>query len=290
MASSACLPGSSSCLKNCRVRPLRYELHAKPLITVAASGLSTVAANLNRLVLLTNRLFWSRVDFLIDVSLMNVVSAVLTTAYTADRSEGASTSSAQAACLYIHYGVCAFFLCSGVVYPVLCFLRIGGCRNSWFVLRRGLAVDGCAFYLAIFLLWCFGEEHYPPGDAPLVVALLGRPTIALLQAAAFGPAVRQRIGAFAVDMGLFHVKLSLSELQRDEIRNVLGRGGYGAPVASGNAESVASSIHKVPHEILGDPWADDSTCTSTASELMRPPSSHHTAKLDGATRAMYKPP
>ena len=149
-------------------------------------------------------------------------------AYTADRSEAASTSPEKRMCLHIHYGLCAFFMYWGVVYPTACFLRIGGLRNSWPVLRRGLVVDACAFYSAIGLLWCFGEERYPPGDAPLHVALLGRPAIGLLTATLLTPQRREGISRWAVAAGLFHVHINLAsvgEFSRRGMAELVSRSG-----------------------------------------------------------------
>ena len=75
-----------------------------------------------------------------DVSGVHVfITAVR--AYHADRSEAAAGSHDKRVCLHIHYAVCVFFLWWGVVYPTLCFLRVGGFRNSWVVLRRGLCIE-----------------------------------------------------------------------------------------------------------------------------------------------------
>ena len=208
-----------------------------------------------------------------DISGVYVCFSVVR-AYTADRSKAARDNFNLRMCLYIHYAVCAFFFFWGVVYPTLCFLRIGGCRNSWAVLRRGLVIDASAFYVAIGLLCCFEETRFPPGDAPLAVALFGRPAIGLLTAAIFTPQTRKRIRALGVAAGLFHVSLGLNELQRDEIRSVLGRSGYGAPIASGNLES---SLPGVGLE------------SSTGVESQYGPRSHHTVKVDGVMAEEIRP-
>ena len=204
----------------------------------------------------------------------------VTWAYATDRSEGASQSFEQRACLYIHYGICCFFFYWGVLYPTACFYHIGGRANSWRTLRRGLVIDSSAFFLAIFLLWWFGEERFPPGDAPLHVALCGRPTIGLLTAAVFSQKTRQEMVRWCSAAGLYHVNLSLHELRRDEIRAVLRRSGFGEPVASGNVDSATTRSSFKSKERHEDSEADSSTEPSVTG-VPRRVHSHHTAKLGG---------
>lgn len=139
-------------------------------------------------------------------------------------------------------------------------------------MRLGLTIDALVFLGGIALLWLHGEERYPPGDAPLVIALCGRPAVALLGAAIFTPQTRQRIAAAGAAAGLFHVQLGLSELQRHEIRSLLGRAGFGLPVAAGNESTIVSEAAPPPEDKL----------VSFAGESSdREPASHHTAKCAG---------
>jgi len=194
-----------------------------------------------------------------------------TNGYTVTRSEGAASSLEKRVCLYIHYCLLCFFFFWGVVYPTWTYFFL---HNSWRRLRCGLVVDACAFYLAIAMLWWFGEEKYPPGDAPLLVVLLGRPAIALFSAATFNPATRCRLAAWGKAAGILHVKLSLDELRHDEIRQVLGTKGFGKPVACGNLTdgSYGGSA------LLSAGSVDDAPISSEANELSH--QSHHTAKID----------
>ena len=129
-------------------------------------------------------------------------------------------------CLWIHYALCAFFFVWGVIYPTVVFFFL---RNSWTRLRCGLVIDATVFLTAIGALWSFGEDKYPPGDAPLHVAILGRPAICLLAAATFNLPNRRRMVALGAHLGLFHVKVGLDELGRGEMRRMLSQSGHGAP-------------------------------------------------------------
>ena len=209
-----------------------------------------------------------------DASGVHVFYSVMK-GYADDRAAEASTDINRWMCLHVHYALCVFFCYWGVIYPTLCFLRIGGCQNSWAVLRRGLVTDAIVFYSAIALLYYFGETRYPPGDVPLMVALLGRPAIALCSATIFTPTVRNAISEFGVALGVFHISLDLNELQRHEIRRLLGHCGLGVPVASGNAGSI-------PDQNAGDNASLQSSSVQSKPRHQSPgtmPGSHHTAKL-----------
>lgn len=180
------------------------------------------------------------------------VAVTVARVYADTRSEGARTDANQRTCLYIHYAVVAFFVCWGVIYPTIVFFFL---RNSWCRLRVGLTVDAAVFLTAIGALWYFGETRYPPGDAPLSVALYGRPAICLFGAIVYTPATRRRIAACGAALGFFHVKMSLNELPTDEIRRILGTSGYGVPVASGN---VVEASHACPLDAAGSLFAPQS--------------------------------
>jgi len=175
-----------------------------------------------------------------------VVGAVL--AYNASRSEGARTSRDERVCLYICYFVCAFKFLWGNVYPTWAFLSR---RTSWARLRQGMSVDAAVFWCAITALWCHGETRYPPGDAPLHVAIVGRPLIALLAAAVFGLENRTRLAAGFAAAGFFHVRVPLSEMRHHEMRKVLGRSGFGAPIASGNVASSSATLTETESAVDG---------------------------------------
>ena len=139
-------------------------------------------------------------------------------ALTANRSAVAAANHNQRVCLNIQYALCAFYYCWGAIYPIIVFFFL---RNSWARMRLGLTTDAVVFLTGYALLWAHGEEHYPPGDASLTVALFGRPAVALLGAATFGPQTRRRIAGWGAAAGLFHVQLGLNELTREEIRWML---------------------------------------------------------------------
>lgn len=192
-----------------------------------------------------------------------VVGTVL--AYDASRSEGARTSRDQRVCLYICFGVCAFKFVWGVIYTTWVFVSR---RASWARLRAGMCIDAAVFWCAIAALWCHGETRYPPGEAPLHVALLGRPAIGLLAAAVFGRDNRGRLAKAFVAAGFFHVPVPLSEMRHDEIRTVLDRSGHVPPIASGNM--AFSGFATLTEE------------TSTVDDLGAA-RSHHTAKLEASS-------
>jgi hypothetical protein len=193
-----------------------------------------------------------------------VVGTVL--AYDASRSEGARTSRDQRVCLYICFGVCAFKFVWGVIYTTWVFVSR---RASWARLRAGMCIDAAVFWCAIAALWCHGETRYPPGEAPLHVALLGRPAIGLLAAAVFGRDNRARLAKAFAAAGFFHVQLDLKRLTDKAVRYHLTISGYETPVAAGNDESLPSN------DSLGD---EDSFSTTPTSQGA--PASHHTAKLE----------
>ena len=152
-------------------------------------------------------------------------------------------------------------------------------------------VDAIGWYVCIAVLWVHGETHFPPGDVPLVVAISGRPAIALIGAATFNLANRRRLAAWAAAAGLFHVSLGLGELRRDEIRSVMGYTGRGAPSACGNESTTASStvedyeseafaprshyttkVSGPPHEVIDATWLPprrrpEAASTGTLSEV-----------------------
>ena len=188
-------------------------------------------------------------------------------ALTISRAAAAQTSHDQHVCLIIHYTLTAFYYLWGAIYPNIVFFCL---RNSWRVLRLGLTIDALVFLGGIALLYLHGEERYPPGDAPLVIALCGRPAVALLGAAIFTPQTRQRIADAGAAAGLFHVQLGLSELQRHEIRSLLGRAGFGqVPIAAGNESTIVSEAAPPPEDKLVSFGGESSD---------REPASHHTAK------------
>lgn len=131
----------------------------------------------------------------------------VTRAYTATRSAAARVDDDRHMCLLIHYVICAFFFIWGVLYPTAVYFWM---HNSWARLRSGLVVDAAVFLTAIAALWYYGEDKFPPGDAPLHVALLGRPAICLLASATFGQRNRQRLVAWGARLGLFHVQVRAS--------------------------------------------------------------------------------
>ena len=176
------------------------------------------------------------------------------------RSSVAMTSHNAFVCLCVHFLLVAFFFAWGVIYPTITFFFLD---NSWRRLRHGLVVDAIGWYVCIAVLWVHGETHFPPGDVPLVVAISGRPAIALIGAATFNLANRRRLAAWAAAAGLFHVSLGLGELRRDEIRSVMGYTGRGAPSACGNESTTASS-----------------TVEDYESEAFAP-RSHYTTKVSG---------
>jgi hypothetical protein len=200
------------------------------------------------------------------------VAITVARGYAETRSEGAQQDANERVCLYIHYALCAFYFVWGVVYPTITFFFL---RNSWRRLRLGLFVDAIIFSLAIALLWWFGETRYPPGDAPLHVALLGRPLCALIGAACFHKRNRVKLVALGTAMGLYHIKLTLDELPREEIRRVLAKSGYGVPSASGNVSSSAAA------SAVGVPRENDLDQCENPSDDGRDLISHHTAKMGG---------
>lgn len=199
-------------------------------------------------------------------------------ALTNSRVGAAQTSHDQRVCLIIHYALVAFYYLWGAIYPnvVLFFLR-----NSWVRLRLGLTIDAVVFLAGFAVLWAHGEKRYPPGDAPLLAALLGRPAVGLLCATIFGPQTRQRIADLGAAAGLFHVQLGLKELRRHEIRVLLGRTGVDQPVAAGNEPTTVESESALAEERLvavGDEYTTTSYLSSDQPASHDP--SHHTAKCD----------
>ena len=172
-----------------------------------------------------------------NVSDMYVVHAHATAYAASSRPAEASVSYDKRVCLYIHLALLCFFFCWGVVYPTIVFFFL---HNSWTRLRTGLTIDAFVFLTAYALLWVHGEERYPPGDAPLDVALFGRPAVALLGAAAFTKSTRLRLARLATEYGFFHVKFSLDELPQGELRTMFIRSGLGEPIASGNDEGAGA--------------------------------------------------
>lgn len=200
-------------------------------------------------------------------------------AYHASRSEGAAQSYERRVCLYIHYALVAFFYYWGVVYPTMVWFFY---KNSWWRLRTGLVIDACVFLTAIGLLWWHGETRYPPGDSSLLAAILGRPTVSLLVAAVFTRENRRRLVEWCARLGVFHVKLSLNELQGDEIRRVLAKSGYGAPVASGNSVN-GGDVKWSLEEPGGEPSAPPEEEEISSAPASDP--SHHTAKVGSGVPA-----
>ena len=188
-----------------------------------------------------------------------IVGAVL--AY--DTSEVERATRDQRICMYIYFSVCAFTFVWGVLFATWVILTH---RGTWAMLRSGLCVDAAFFWCAIAALWWHGETVFPPGDASLHAALLGRPAIGLLAAAIFGHGNRRRLAAGLAAIGFFHVRVPLSNMRHDEIYAVLGHVDYGTPIASGNL--ISSSVLMTETE----------TVTSDVDTLAAP-RSHHTAKL-----------
>ena len=186
----------------------------------------------------------------------------------ATRTEAARASHDQFICLCTQYALAAFFYTWGVVYPTIVWFRL---RNSWVRLRSGLVVDALVFLTGIVVLWAHGETRYPPGDAPLLVALLGRPAVSLLAAAVFNEPVRLRLSAAA---GLYHVQLRLTDLKWAEARRLLRKEGLGEPTASGNTASTAS--------VISSSGVEEESSNLSLDEMQ----SHHTAKLP----ANFEPP
>ena len=191
----------------------------------------------------------------------------------ATRTEAARASHDQFICLCTQYALAAFFYTWGVVYPTIVWFRL---RNSWVRLRSGLVVDALVFLTGIVVLWAHGETRYPPGDAPLLVALLGRPAVSLLAAAVFNEPVRLRLSAAA---GLYHVQLRLTDLKWAEARRLLRKEGLGEPTASGNTASTASVVSS-NHISSSD--VEEESSNLSLDEMQ----SHHTAKLP----ANFEPP
>jgi len=162
----------------------------------------------------------------------------------ATRSEAARTSYNARVCLRVHYALTAFYFCWGIIYPTIVYFYL---HNSWGRMRSGLVVDACAFLLGYAVLHAHGETRYPPGEAPLEIALFGRPACALLGAALFTPSTRLKLSGWGEAAGLFHVKLSLSELRRADLYSVLrGSGVDGPPVACGNSAITCETSEATP--------------------------------------------
>ena len=192
----------------------------------------------------------------------------------------------EVVCLYVQYAISLFFWLWGVVYPTMTFFCL---HNSWCRLRTGMVVDAAVFLFGIAVLYAHGETRYPPGDAPLAAAF-GRPAVALVGAAFVTPANRRRLAVWAEGAGLFHIRLSLEELSRDDnVRRMLSRVGLGAPVACGN--SAASTASTAPSAPASRPAPRSvSRSRGSSSTPSRIPPSHHTAKLsDGAVLEAVAP-
>ena len=191
------------------------------------------------------------------------------------RAEAARLSYDHRVCLNVQYGIACFFFLWGVVYPTIVFFFL---ENSWTRLRTGLVIDASVFLATIAVLYAHGEERYPPGDAPLAVAIFGRPLCSLLAAAFFNLPMRRRISAWGTVCGLFHVQISLHELDRTELMRILKGADIGVPSAAGN-ESSADTGSMLRSEVGHHPQpVREPEPTAAASP---PACSHHTTKVQG---------